>query len=170
VKHTINPAIEAAIARIAQQEATIDASQVCDDSQAGSAGQSCAQNGDSPLVSKFCRWGNDGGCVATHAWHATKRAVSWTADTVRLPDYVNVNLGRVWPIVGVAGFGIGGNFTITRYGRVYSGPEFDGGGKGWSASVRAGWILQKTTPTRQSGRYICERLWRNGQRHRPRSL
>src|SRR5262249_53965186 len=68
-------------------------------------------------------------------------------DNVRLPDYVNINVGGAYPLLGPVGPGGGVNLTISRYGQVYLGPEGGGGLAGISGSIRAGWINQRTAPT-----------------------
>jgi len=60
----------------------------------------------------------------------------------RMPDYYNFNLGYNF----LSGRGGGYNVTITRYGKVFAGPEASRGTPGVSASARAGWINQCDKP------------------------
>ena len=69
------------------------------------------------------------------------------AEHLRLPDYVNLNLGGVFPLLGPFGPGGGFNITLTRNGHVYYGPEGGAGVEGVSGSLEAGWIDQGSTPS-----------------------
>jgi RHS repeat-associated protein len=66
----------------------------------------------------------------------------------QLPDFVNLNVGIVFPI-GELPIGIGGgwNVTVTRDGHVYTGPEVVAGVAGLSASLEGGWIDNCSVPT-----------------------
>jgi hypothetical protein len=71
-----------------------------------------------------------------------------TFDHRRLPDYVSFNFDVVVPILGSQfGIGGGGNFTVTRNGHVYWGPQGEVGVKGLSSLLQGGWIDQYTVPS-----------------------
>ena len=88
---------------------------------------------------------------ATQEWNATGgQLVSGVEGVIqhgRLPDYVNLNLSAVIPVIGPVGPGIGFNVTVTRNGALYYGPEGGVGIVGASESLEAGWINQYSTPT-----------------------
>jgi RHS repeat-associated protein len=91
------------------------------------------------------------GGVGTNAWNATGgQAVNFAQGVIehgRLPDYVNLNVGGVFPLLGPVGLGGGFNVTVTRNGHIYYGPEGGAGIAGVSGTFEAGWIDQASTPT-----------------------
>ena len=89
--------------------------------------------------------------TATQAWNDTGGQVVNSAGGIiehgRLPDYVNLNLGGVAPLLGPFGAGAGIDITITRNGHLYYGPEGDAGIGGFSGSIQADWVDQGSTPS-----------------------
>jgi RHS repeat-associated protein len=71
-------------------------------------------------------------------------------DTLRLPDYVTIDLAWVAPLgmIGPVPVGIGGDLTatLTRDGNVYGGLGPEVGTAFWSGSVRGGWLNQTDRP------------------------
>lgn len=76
---------------------------------------------------------------------------SWAEDVwnhKRLPDYVNLNVGIIFPIGEIpVGPGFAGNLTVTRDGHVYLGGEGAFGTTGVSGMARGGWINQYAAPS-----------------------
>jgi RHS repeat-associated protein len=67
--------------------------------------------------------------------------------SIRLPDYVTVDVSVIFPVYGPVGLGGGGTLTVNRHGGWYLGPSVAAGVDGVAMSVRGGWLNQKQPAT-----------------------